>query len=115
MAVGAPATLLPITTATAPAACALRIFTEKAQTPRGSRAILPVSEPAGRSVEGQALFRPLMPLPATTARETVRSDETVGKLPATAPNVWPPTVTGVISAWPTVAAPAVSARSARPG
>src|SRR5215210_5146284 len=42
MAVGSPATLLTTRTPTAPAACAFRIFTEKKQTPRSIRAILPV-------------------------------------------------------------------------
>ena len=51
----------------------------------------------------------------TTASGAVRSLVTVAKSPATPAAVMPPTVIGVAMKWPTVAAPAVSARAAEPG
>src|ERR671931_2362869 len=112
IAIGSPATLFWTSAAIAPASCAFRILTEKRQPPREIRAILPVRLPAGRAEH--AVLRPLV-VPATFASVAVRSEVTVAKSPDAAGTVRPPAVTGVAMKCPTVAAPAVRARSALPG
>src|SRR2546428_12149310 len=111
IATGVPGALLTIRTATAPASCALRIFVEKVQEPREINAIIPGRLPAG-SVEQP---RPRLLPSNTTPNGAVRSAVTVAKLPASAPNVLPPTMTGEPMKCPTELAPAVRARAADPG
>src|SRR6266436_487424 len=90
IAVGSPATLLTISTATAPASCALRILVEKVQVPREMSAIFPLSGPVSAV---QAVLRD--PLEAsTTPRGGVRSAFTVAKSLDAAPMIRPPIVTG---------------------
>ena len=60
-AVGSPATLLTTMAATAPASCALRIFSEKVQAPREIRAIDPVRLPGAG-----ARVTPSIPWPVAT-------------------------------------------------
>src|ERR687897_2340855 len=86
IAVGSPATLLTTSTATAPAFCAFRIFTEKVQTPREIRAISPVRLPAGSAV--QAVLSPVavfVGASVTTSSGAVRFAVTVLNSPAAAP------------------------------
>src|ERR687885_327881 len=107
---GSPATLLTTMTAAAPAFCALRILDENVQLPRLTRAILPVSDPAG-----SALHARLSDVPERTAwSSAVKFDETTAKAPVAAPTVLPPAVTGAPTKWFTVLAPAVRARAADP-
>src|SRR5437867_8051272 len=105
IAIGSPATLFTINTATAPAACALRILVENVQSPRAMRAIFPARLPEG-SAE-QAVLR-LVPL-NTTASGAVKSDSTVANSPIAAAYALPPTGTCAPTKWGAVLAPAVSA------
>src|SRR5215210_6338813 len=106
IATGSPFALFTTRTASAPAFCAFRIFAENVQVPREMSAIVvPGVVMAGRAE--QAWLR-LVPDLITT-NVPVRFSFTVGKSPAAAPYVFPPTVTGEPMKWPTVDAPAVNA------
>src|SRR6266478_8294743 len=89
IAVGSPATLLTISTATAPAFCALRILVEKVQVPREMSAIFPLSDPAASAV--QAMLRAVPEV--TTPKGAVRSAVILAKSPDAAPNTRLPIVT----------------------
>src|SRR6266496_424628 len=86
IAIGSPNTLFATSVATAPAASALRILTEKKQLPRETSAICPVSELAGSDAHAS----PSPPIePATTPSGAVRSLVTVANAPTAAPYVEP--------------------------
>src|SRR5829696_290137 len=112
IAIGSPATLLTTTVATAPASCVDFTLAEKTQVPRETTAILPVRLPAGSAAH--AVLRPFV-VPETAASGAVRSDWTTAKSPVAAPYVVAPTRRAAPTKWPTVLAPAVSARCAEPG
>ena len=85
IAAASPPTLFTTSTATAPASCAFRIFSENVQTPREISAISPTRLPAAGLFALHAVLSPLgVPVPVTTPNDAVRSAATVGNSPATA-------------------------------
>src|SRR5688572_1985294 len=114
IALGSPTMLFATSVATAPADCTLRILTEKAQTPRETRAIFPTSEFAGSAAQAS----PSTPAaPVTTPKGAVRFVLTTAKSPTAAPYgvAAPSVVTTAPTKWGTELAPAVKARTADPG
>src|SRR5712691_1457721 len=112
MAIGSPATLFTTTATAPPAACTLRIFVENVQVPRATRTTCPVKLPE-RALH--ALLRPAAPSPEVAASTAVVSAETVANSPVAALNVPLGALICAVTKWPTVDAPAVSARVAEPG
>src|SRR6266550_3949145 len=107
IAVGSPATLLMMTTPTAPAALAFATFWLKVQAPRSMTASLP-------EAPGSTLVQPL----EWVSKRSYEAVGRAGKSPTAAPMVVPPPA-GYVNGWPTkcwfVLAPTVITLRARPG
>src|SRR5207247_4353788 len=101
--IGGPPTLLRTTTPTEPAFCAFRILVENVHVPRGMSAIAPARP-----------LRAEQPLLETTDSGPLTAADGPN-WPTAAAKLAPPTVTLIPMKWPTVTAPAVSARAAAPG